>query len=468
MSNIMQDEAIAPLLEIGTKVKVDKRYGIGMAAVFIIGTLCGSGVLAIPQAIVDGGLIAMPLLVICGLVSAFTGTLLGKSWIILRERYPEYEANRVTDPYPTIAFRAAGKVGEYATRVCLYGSLFGGGTVFLLLISDNTTNLLQSMGGIRFYPCYMMMIVFCILTPLSWIGTPKDFWYAGLIAAATTTIGALLIVAGIVQDAPEHVDSYRPEPTASSFFNSFGVIVYAFGGASCFPTIQVDMKNPNKFNTAVVLGIIGVIFLYFPAGAAGYFVFGNDMKPNVLSALSPGWISYTINILITSHLLMAFVIISNPVTQEIEGFLNIPEKFTWKRVMTRTIYMLAVLFVALSIPHFNVILSLVGGSLIGCTCVVFPPLFYYLLSRQQKPEDAYGPLPEHMLHPHRPANNYRAFEANYNWKQVSLSLHMKVFLFEIIIFGVGAGVSSTYFAIQSLVTGSSGFTVPCYVNASVG
>nr|XP_039263709.1 amino acid transporter AVT1D-like isoform X2 [Styela clava] len=412
MSNIMQDEAIAPLLEIGTKVKVDKRYGIGMAAVFIIGTLCGSGVLAIPQAIVDGGLIAMPLLVICGLVSAFTGTLLGKSWIILRERYPEYEANRVTDPYPTIAFRAAGKVGEYATRVCLYGSLFGGGTVFLLLISDNTTNLLQSMGGIRFYPCYMMMIVFCILTPLSWIGTPKDFWYAGLIAAATTTIGALLIVAGIVQDAPEHVDSYRPEPTASSFFNSFGVIVYAFGGASCFPTIQVDMKNPNKFNTAVVLGII--------------------------------------------------------VTQEIEGFLNIPEKFTWKRVMTRTIYMLAVLFVALSIPHFNVILSLVGGSLIGCTCVVFPPLFYYLLSRQQKPEDAYGPLPEHMLHPHRPANNYRAFEANYNWKQVSLSLHMKVFLFEIIIFGVGAGVSSTYFAIQSLVTGSSGFTVPCYVNASVG
>nr|XP_039264190.1 amino acid transporter AVT1C-like [Styela clava] len=446
MSNIMQDEAIAPLLEIGTKVKVDKRYGIGMAAVFIIGTLCGSGVLAIPQAIVDGGWIAMPLLVICGLVSAFTGTLLGKSWIILRERYPEYEANRVTDPYPTIAFRAAGKVGEYATRVCLYGSLFGGGTVFLLLISDNTTNLLQSMGGIRFYPCYMMMIVFCILTPLSWIGTPKDFWYAGLIAAATTTIGALLIVAGIVQDAPEHVESYRPEPTASSFFNSFGVIVYAFGGASCFPTIQVDMKNPKV-----------VIFLYFPAGAAGYFVFGNDMKPNVLSALSPGWISYTINILITSHLLMAFVIISNPVTQEIEGFLNIPEKFTWKRVMTRTIYMLAVLFVALSIPHFNVILSLVGGSLIGCTCVVFPPLFYYLLSRQQKPEDAYGPLPEHMLHPHRPANNYRALESNYSWKQEAKSSYE-----------MDAGVSSTYFAIQSLVTGSSGFTVPCYVNASVG
>lgn len=44
-------------------------------------------------------------------------------------------------------------------------------------------------------------------------------------------------------------------PNWPGFFNAFGTILFAFGGASCFPTIQVDMKEPQKFPISVVLGI---------------------------------------------------------------------------------------------------------------------------------------------------------------------------------------------------------------------
>jgi len=44
-------------------------------------------------------------------------------------------------------------------------------------------------------------------------------------------------------------------PTFANFFGAFGTILFAFGGASVFPTIQVDMGEPEKFPKAVVIGI---------------------------------------------------------------------------------------------------------------------------------------------------------------------------------------------------------------------
>lgn len=44
-------------------------------------------------------------------------------------------------------------------------------------------------------------------------------------------------------------------PTFASFFTSFGTILYAFGGSTCFPTLQVDMKEPTKFPQSVIIGL---------------------------------------------------------------------------------------------------------------------------------------------------------------------------------------------------------------------
>ena len=47
----------------------------------------------------------------------------------MRQRYPEYNNRYISDPYPTIGFRAAGKWGRVATRVAILATLFGGGMV---------------------------------------------------------------------------------------------------------------------------------------------------------------------------------------------------------------------------------------------------------------------------------------------------------------------------------------------------
>ena len=72
-------------------------------------------------------LLGIVILIGCACIAAYNGNLLGKCWMLIKQRYPEYNRRFVTDPYPAIGFRAAGKWGQYATRICILFTCFGGG-----------------------------------------------------------------------------------------------------------------------------------------------------------------------------------------------------------------------------------------------------------------------------------------------------------------------------------------------------
>ena len=63
-----------------------------------------------------------------------------------------------------------------------------------------------------------------------------------------------------------HNDTFSPQypkPTPEGYFMAFGSIMFAFGGASTFPTIQADMKDKSKFKFAAYISMssMQVIFL---------------------------------------------------------------------------------------------------------------------------------------------------------------------------------------------------------------
>ena len=47
-----------------------------------------------------------------------------------------------------------------------------------------------------------------------------------------------------------------PSPTLPGTFKAFASIMFAFAGASTFPTIQADMKEKEKFNMAAYIACI--------------------------------------------------------------------------------------------------------------------------------------------------------------------------------------------------------------------
>ncbi|XP_052090181.1 uncharacterized protein LOC127726766 [Mytilus californianus] len=349
-------------------------------AVFIIGEIAGVGVLALPRAVDDTGWIGFVLIVVFTLLSTYTATLIGKCWAMIQERYPEYRSH-VPDPYPIMGEKTYGKTGRYLVTITLNIFNFGSSVVFLVLAAGNIETLLTDViKDISF--CYWLMILTCIVVPIVCLGTPKDFCFRpiGVGAAISTGIACTLIIIQIFQD-----NSHSKNTTVHSniklqnFSSAFGTMVFAVSGHSVFPTIITDMKKKEDFKLAALLGYGIVLLMYIPTAASGYFVYGRDVNVNIIRSIPAGPLAYVVDILVTLHLLLGFIIYMNPVCQQFEAKVGVPKAFTWKRCIVRPLIVLVVLFIAESVPHFGAILSLVGGSTTTLLSYVFPCLFYMKL-----------------------------------------------------------------------------------------
>nr|CAD7395814.1 unnamed protein product [Timema cristinae] len=362
-----------------------KGLNVTSTAIFIAGEMAGSGVLALPRAIVDCGWIGLVLVVVFCINAGYGGTRLGACWAILEERYPEHRVP-VRNPYATIAYKAYGKRARMLVSGCIQFTLFGAGTVYLLLASQILQELLEDLlPNIGF--CIWFFVISVLLCFPMWFGSPKDFWAVGVGALLTIAFACVLMFTQIVMDGLNKETVVKHQTHGfSDFFLSFGTILFSFGGASTFPTIQNDMVEKNKFSYSVAIGFSVILALYLPVSAGGYFVYGEDVDPNIVLSLSRTTLVLLANMMMGIHLVLAFLIVINPVCQELEEIFQVPHYFHWKRCLVRTLMVCVMIFVGETIPKFGKILSLVGGSTVTLLTFVFPPLFYMRLCDQKNVE----------------------------------------------------------------------------------
>ncbi|CAB3361564.1 Hypothetical predicted protein [Cloeon dipterum] len=414
------------------------HFGINTAtaALFIAGEMAGSGVLALPRALVDSGWIGPVLLVLMSLVACYGGSRLGKCWTILEERYPEiYPKHLQTrNPYACIAHRTLGDWGSRIVSACVQITLFGAGTVYLILAAELLDDLLK--GLIPIGPCTWVLILAAFLLPAMWLGSPKDFWGVAVGALLTTAFSCLFMFTQIMIDGMQFsIHRNTRQHTFANFFMAYGTIAFSFGGASTFPTIQNDMLDRSRFPFSVAVGFILIMVLYLPVAIGGMLVYGETVSPNIALTLGDSWLVDAANLLMACHLILAFLIVTNPVSQELEHIMNVPHEFGRQRLWLRSSLILGMVLMAESIPQFGKILSLVGGSTITLLTFVLPPLCYMKLC------DQIGPWP-----PLRP-----------------IPIHERVFIYEMIGLGIFGGTVATYNSLVSIFSPNS-FSRPCYFN----
>ncbi|XP_023326958.1 amino acid transporter ANT1 isoform X2 [Eurytemora carolleeae] len=416
-----------------TSQAVKGGLGIATAAIFLAGEMAGSGVLALPYALLGTGWTGLFLIAMFTVNSLFSGTRLGLCWVMLEERYEEFRGH-VRDPYPCIGEKAVGRWGRIVSLVAICITLYGGGCVFIVLIAQLLGSLVGS-AGFHLTLCTWMVIVAVCLIPLTWAGTPKDFWPIAVGALLTTVTACIIIIIKVVIDGNELEQKVYPPPTFQGFLKAFGSIMFAFAGASTFPTIQADMKNRSQFNYAAVIAILILFLIYFPMAAGGYFALGELVQDNIVLSMSDGWERVVVEIMLLLHLVSAFPIITNPPAQIFEEILSIPSDFNWKRCVFRSISVLILLFVAESVPSFGAILNLVGASTVTLLTFVFPPFFYMKIA-----------------------------DATIGVKGVPerrIPVWERVYCWGLIVIGILGGACATYNAMSDIVATS--LSVPCYL-----
>ena len=76
------------------------------------------------------------------------------------------------------------------------------------------------------------------------------------VGALLTTVAACILI--IIQALIDHEEVYegevaRSDPTIEGSIKAFASIMFAFAGASTFPTIQADMKHKDQFKFSAII-----------------------------------------------------------------------------------------------------------------------------------------------------------------------------------------------------------------------
>ena len=260
------------------KNQMIQKNGLSLmtTALFIVGETAGTGVLAAPQAVAGCGWTGIAVVVICCLMAAFSGVYLGKCWLLVERLYPEYRPeshgadskHKIRNPYSIIGEKAAGPIGRIITSLTLIIQLGGGAICMTLICSELVHGIVNNfhlphLEGVTF--CQWILIIGVTMIPLSWFGSPADFWPVAIMAMGGTAVASVLVTYAIITS--DHAPNpTRADPTPRTFFVALGTIIFGYGGASAMPTFQMDMKKKSDFVPAVSLAFLSesnqLIFIF--------------------------------------------------------------------------------------------------------------------------------------------------------------------------------------------------------------
>ncbi|KAF8355721.1 hypothetical protein PRIPAC_97344 [Pristionchus pacificus] len=359
---------------------------VPITSLFIIGETAGGGLVALPTVMAQCGVIFGTVVVVLGaLLCGYAGVCLGECWCIMMLRYSKYRYH-CNKPYPAIARRAVGRKAGIAVSVILNITQFGTAVVFLLLGSKNLSSFVLWFTGRHISFCWVIGCVAILIFPLILLRSPKDFWIPIMIAMFTTSMACILLIVGAYIDSEVCMPvNALPPLNWNRIIQSFGTVMFAYGGHGAFPTIQHDMKHPHKFDKAVTGAFTGIACMYLPVSLVGALVYGASLGDVVIFSIQTSWIQQAVNMLITVHVFLALTIVFNPINQEAEQLFNVPELFSFRRIIVRAGILCLVVLCALTVPNFGPLLDLVGGSTITLMAIVLPPLFsLYLNARLNK------------------------------------------------------------------------------------
>ncbi|CEF63009.1 Amino acid transporter, transmembrane family-containing protein [Strongyloides ratti] len=356
-----------------------------LSTVFVIGTLAGGALVALPSAMVMSGIFPGILLtIIFGILFCYASVCMGKSWCMLQKHWSEYE-NFCRSPFSEMAYRASGKKFEFFATFIFYVNQFGTSVVFLLLASKNVWSLLKVFYLVDIPFCAIILILGFFSLFFILLKSPADFWGAAFLAMVSTAIVSVLIIIGSKIDYHDCASQREiPELSYTNIFLAIGIISYAYGGGASLANVQHDMKKPSEFTFSSIIGFIIIILFYVPVELITYYTYGDSLRHSVLDSMQTLVIQNIVNLCIGIHCIFAFIINLNPLMLHVEELVRIPDKCGFKRVLLRIIVLVIIVLCALLVPTFGPIMHLLGGTTMMLTSLLIPIFMYTSLKARKR------------------------------------------------------------------------------------
>ena len=280
-------------------------------------------------------------LVLCCVLSLYVALLQAESYMIAAERDAKFKAE-LRHPYTALIGLTLGKRMEKCSLVLLNSLVLITTTAYMLIASELTLFFIN-----EFFPGFnarygiriMLVILVVLLIPLTWLGTPKEYWGVALAASLTIVISAILIMINLWLNRPNDFAKVpRRTVTANTFFYGFGTFIFAFNAIPFIPNIHADMKIKGNIFKSILMSYMFSEIIYGTVAISGMLLLGDNIKGNVIMNTLQTYysssrnmqvtgkvLSYSALILLAGHFVFAYNLIFNIMAQEIEERLAIPK-----------------------------------------------------------------------------------------------------------------------------------------------
>ena len=222
-----------------------RRHNLWVASATLMGTIVGAGVLGIPYAIAQSGLlIGIIHLIVLGLTILILHLCIGE--ISLRTK-GIHQLSGYMEKY-------LGKPGKYFMMLSMIIGIYGALTAYILGQGEIFSTII---GG---QPFLYSLAFFLLASAILYHGI-KATGRAELAVTALMVITIFLIGAFAYDKINP---AYLTGMHLKNFFLPYGVILFAFVGTAAIPELRLELaKDKHKLKKAIIIGSITPIILYF-------------------------------------------------------------------------------------------------------------------------------------------------------------------------------------------------------------
>ncbi|XP_021717177.1 amino acid transporter AVT1I-like isoform X1 [Chenopodium quinoa] len=345
-----------------------------------INVILGNGILIVPYALAHGGWLSLILFIAIAAVATYTSLLL--KWCM--------DVDPRIRTYSHIGEYAFGNAGKVIVSIVLYVELYMVTTSYLISEGDNLNKLFPGFSvGVFGIPidgksCFIV-IVALILLPTVLLDSLSILAYISAVGvlASLLILGSVLWVGvfeGIIgfHQVKDHVPlfNWKGIPTAISLY------MFCFSGQTVIPTVYISMQKKHHFSTALLLSFTFSAFVYVSMAVLGCLMFGSSVESQITLNLPTRKLSSEVAIyttLITP--LVKYALILKPVVVSTEGWF--PSKYhngRWFKYIVRLTLVATQVVIALALPFFGYLMSLMGALLCSVAALTIPCLCYLKIS----------------------------------------------------------------------------------------
>ncbi|CDO55097.1 similar to Saccharomyces cerevisiae YER119C AVT6 Vacuolar aspartate and glutamate exporter [Geotrichum candidum] len=278
----------------------------GAAIINLLNTIVGAGILAMPFAIKQNGIVLGVATISFSALAAGMGLYLqGLCSLFVRDGHASFfQLSQKTYPSLSVIFDLAIAI-----------KCFGVGVSYLIILGDLMPQIANSFGithSVAATRSFWILISFFIVGPLSFLKHLDSLKYTSVIALVA--VGYLVVIV-IYQffffDSSEHkgnVNIVQPQSLAA-VLKALPVFIFAFTcHQNMFSSLnEIPVKKEANFRKIVTFSIGPAAIVYIMVGLAGYLTFGDKVGGNII-AMYP----YSIKIVIGQIAIAILVLLSYP------------------------------------------------------------------------------------------------------------------------------------------------------------